>query len=108
MRRIPAIDQLNPRRDGPIPIADQMPRMLRPQLPGPVNHLRPGPKSPQRRPAAALQITFNLVRPRLVRVHKPSSSSFPSGGNSGAVKGSFRNHLQTVLLTQPARFPARA
>ena len=47
MRRLPAINQLNPRRDGPVPIADQMLRMLRPQLPGPVNHFRPGTKSAQ-------------------------------------------------------------
>ena len=49
MCRLPAIHQLNPRRDGPVPIADQMLRMLRPQLPSPVNHLRPGPERPQRR-----------------------------------------------------------
>ena len=49
MRHFPAIDQLNPRRDGPVPIADQMLRMMRPQLLGPVNHLGPGTKSPQRR-----------------------------------------------------------
>ena len=49
MRRLPAIHQLNPRRDGPVPIADQMLRMLRPLLPGPVNHFGPGTKSPQRR-----------------------------------------------------------
>ena len=48
-RRIPAIDQLNPRRNGPIAVADQMLRMLRPQLPGPVNHFGPGTKSTQRR-----------------------------------------------------------
>ena len=48
------------------------------------------------------------VRPRLVRVHKPSSSSTPSGGNSGTVKGAFRNHWQMVLLTQPTQLPARA
>ena len=50
MRRIPAINQLNPRRDGPIPIADQMLRMPRPLLPGQVNHFGPGTESPQRRP----------------------------------------------------------
>ena len=49
MRRIPTIDQLNARRDGPVPIADQMLRMLRPLLPGPVNHLGPRAKSPQGR-----------------------------------------------------------
>ena len=49
MRRFPAINQLNPRCDGPIPIADQMRRMLGPQLPGPVNHFGPRTKSPQRR-----------------------------------------------------------
>ena len=54
MRRFPAINQLNPRRDGPIPIADQMFRTLCPQLPRPVNHLRPGTKSPQRRPRSSI------------------------------------------------------
>ena len=54
MRRIPAIDQLNPRRDGPVPIADQMLRMLRPLLPGPVNHFGPGPESPQGRSGSSI------------------------------------------------------
>ena len=49
MRRFPAIDQLNARRDGPVPIADQMLRMLHPLLPGQVNHLGPRAKSPQGR-----------------------------------------------------------
>ena len=48
--RFPAINQLNPRRYGPIAITDQMLRTLRAQLPGPVNHFGPRPKSPQRRP----------------------------------------------------------
>ena len=107
MRRFPAINQLNPRRYGPIPIADQMLRMLRALLPGPVNRFGPEPKDPKAVPPTA-RITFNSVRPQRVCVHKPSSSSVPSGGNSGAVKGAFRSRRQTVLLTQPARFPARA
>ena len=108
MRRLPAIHQLNPRRDGPVAIADQMLRTLRPQLPGPVNHLGLGTKSAQRRPRSSIADYLQFGSPRLVRVHSPSSSSVPSGGNSGAVKGAFRNHLPTVLLTQPTRFPARA
>ena len=49
MRRIPAIDQLNPRRDGLIVIADRMRWTLRALLPSPVNHFDPGTKRPQRR-----------------------------------------------------------
>ena len=49
MRRIPAVHQLNSRCNGPISIADQMLRALRPLLPGPVNHFGPGTKSAQRR-----------------------------------------------------------
>ena len=52
MRRLPAIDQLNSPRDGPIPIADQMRRMLRPLLPGLVNHF--GPRN-QKTPTLAPQ-----------------------------------------------------
>ena len=55
-----------------------------------------------------MRITFNSVRPQLVRVHSPSSSSVPSGGNCGAIKGAFRTHSQMVLLTQPTQFPVRA
>ena len=54
MRRLPAIDQLNPRRDGPIPIADQMLRTLRPLLPSQVNHFGPGSKRPQRHPRSSI------------------------------------------------------
>ena len=41
MRRFPAIDQLNPRRDGPVPVADQMRRTLRPPAARPGQSLRP-------------------------------------------------------------------
>ena len=53
MRRLPAIDQPNPRCNSPIAITNRMLRLLRPQLPGPVNHFRPRAKSAQRRPPAA-------------------------------------------------------
>ena len=82
--------------------------MLRPQLPGPVSHFRtrnqkpPGPFPQQRCGLPSIQYAPGGF------ASKPSSSSVPSGGNSGAAKGVFRNHWQTVLLTQPARFPARA
>ena len=84
MPRFPAIHQLNLSRYGPITVSDQMRRMLRPQLPGPVNHFGPRTKAPKAIPTAAARITFNSVRPRRVRIHRPSSSSVPYGGNSGA------------------------
>ena len=46
---LPAIDQLNPRCYGPVPISDRMRRMMRAQLPSPVIHFGPRPKSPQYR-----------------------------------------------------------
>ena len=54
MRCLPTINQLNPRRDGPISIADQMLRTLRTQLPGLVNHFGPGTKSPQGHPRSSV------------------------------------------------------
>ena len=47
MRRFPAINQLNPRCYGLVLISDRMRRMMRAQLPSPVIHLGPRPKSPQ-------------------------------------------------------------
>ena len=81
MRRLPAINQLNPRRDGPIAVADQMRRMMRPCCQARSITSAQGPKVPNAIPAAAARITFNSARPLRVRVHKPSSSSVPYGGN---------------------------
>ena len=108
MRRFPAINQLNSRRDGPVAIADQMLRMLRALLPSPVNHFGPGTKSPQRRPRSSSADYLQFGTPATGSRPQPVSSSVPSGGNCGAVKGAFRTHLPTVLLTQPTQFPARA
>ena len=108
MRRLPAIHQLNPRRDGPIPIADQMRRTLRPLLPGLVNHPGPGPESPQRRPRSSIadHLQFgtpaNGSRPQAVQFQRPVRRQLR------AAKGAFRNHWQSVLLTQLTQFPARA
>ena len=55
------------------------------------------PKAPNAIPPAA-RITFNSVRPLRVRVHKPSSSSVPSGGNRGAVKDTFPQPLADRTL----------
>ena len=77
MRRLPAIDQLNPRRDGPIPIADRMLRMLRLLLTGPVNHFGPGTKSAQRRSrsGSADYLQFGTLatgsRPQTVQFQHP-------------------------------------
>ena len=63
MRHFPAIHQLNPRRNGPIPIADQMLRTLRPLLPGPVNHFGPGTESPQRRSRSSIADCLQFSTP---------------------------------------------
>ena len=46
MRRLPAIDQLNPRRDGPVPIADQMLRDAARPTARPGQSLRPRNRKP--------------------------------------------------------------
>ena len=102
------------RRPNVLPILPQQVKhaqlMLRSQLPSPVNRFGPAAQEPKALNAvpAAARIAFNSVRPRRVRVHKPSSSRVPPGGNYSAVKGAFRSHWQTALLTQPTQFPARA
>ena len=106
--RFPAINQLNPRRDGPIPVADQMLRMLRSQLPGPVNHLGPRTKSPRGRPPSSIANYLQFGSPPAGSRSQTAQFSVPYGGDSGALKGVFRSHWPTVLLTQPTRFPARA
>ena len=90
MRRLHAIHQLNPRRDGPIAIADQRRWMLRPQLPGPVNYFGPGTESPQRRPrssADCLQFGApggfaSTARP--VPASRPAATPVPSKAPSAA------------------------
>ena len=84
-------------------------RMLRPQLPGPVNHLGPGTKSPRGRPPpGSIANYLRFGSPPAGSRPQTAQFSVPYGGDSGAVKGVFRSHLPTVLLTQPTRFPARA
>ncbi len=106
--RFPDIDQPNPRRYGPIAITDRMLRMMRPQLLGPANHLSPGTKIPHGRPPSTIADYLQFGTPPAGSRAQTAQFSVPSGGNSGAVKGDFRSHLPTVLLTQPTRFPARA
>ena len=99
MRRLPAIHQLNPRRDGPIAIADQMLPDAAPPAARPSQSLRPrNRKPPTLFPQRHREITFSSVRPLRVRVHSPSSSSVPSGGNSGAAKGVFSQPLADRTL----------
>ena len=83
MRRAPSIDYINPRRNGPIPIAGRMPRRLRPQLPRPVNHRRPRAERPHWR--AVRQRARPQRRPgiRQCRRHPVgvSRQRFQSGGS---------------------------
>ena len=93
MRRLPAVHQLNPRRYGPIAIADRMLWTLRPQLLGPVNHLRPRTKSPQRRPRNSTADYLQSVRyarygfastNRPVPAFRPAATAAPPKAPSAA------------------------
>ena len=99
MRRLSVIDQLNPRRYGPIPVADQMRQSLRPLLPGPVNHLSPGTKSPQHRPRSiADYLQFGTpatgLRPQAIQFQRPVRRQLRRGQRRPT------QPRQTVLLTQ--------
>ena len=75
MRSLPAIHQLNPAAMAPSPSLTKCCGCCAPCCQARSITSDQEPKAPRAVPAAALRITFNSVRPRRVRVHRPSISS---------------------------------
>ena len=100
MRRLPAIDHLDARCDGRIPVAHRMRRLNRSLLPGPSSQF---PNNPKATPFSS-RITFNSAAPVRVLVHNPSNSK-TRPRSSGRATGSRRSQWHRVLLTNPNQWP---